>query len=109
MSEVYWGCYEIVAGAAVLDGLEQVSAPAAVHPPDKRNWQAVGNAWQVHRLATAGMVLDSTGNLPQVPHARDVLCLAEPAFAAGLAVNARDARPSYLREQVAQPPGSNLN
>jgi tRNA threonylcarbamoyladenosine biosynthesis protein TsaB len=106
MGEVYWGCYDVSGGAAALRGAEQLTLPAAVQPPDSRDWLAVGNAWQVHKLATEGMVFEADAGIPEAPHAQDVLFLADRAFAAGQMLSADQARPSYVRQRVAEPSGA---
>jgi tRNA threonylcarbamoyladenosine biosynthesis protein TsaB len=103
MGEVYFGAYEADAGGlmrALAD--DCVCAPGAVVAPAPGPWAAAGSGWAAHRdaLRTAcgcePVVIDA-----QRPcEARDVALLAADAFAAGLAVDAADAVPLYLRERV---------
>ena len=109
MGEVYWGCYQIVDGAALLRGGEQLSAPGGVVAPDACRWWAVGDAWQKYDMASTGIAQPPDPQLLRVPEARDLLLLAERAFASGGATTARQARASYLRDRVVQRPARNHN
>ncbi len=110
LGEIYWAAYEIINGRAVLQGAEQLTAPAGLRPPAGRDWLSVGDAWQTYDLPPPSAAR-YPGDAPvsPTPHARDVLALAEPAFAQGLAIPASQARASYLREQVAHRSGRRHN
>jgi tRNA threonylcarbamoyladenosine biosynthesis protein TsaB len=99
MNEVYWGVFECEAGTGriVALGTERVDPPGAIGE------QAV----QVYAGTGFAAYPDLVGNQqtrvePQMlPRAREIARLAEPEFAAGRGVAAAEARPVYLRDQVA--------
>lgn len=74
MDEVYWGCYQLQQGEMRLAGSE------AVLPPER-------------------VALDAS----LLPHAEDLLSLAGFAWARGEGVEAEQALPVYLRDNVATP------
>ena len=104
MDEVYWGCYRLEAGEMRLAGGEAVLPPEqASLPRDAQgDWFGAGTGWgYVERLAVRPAGMDAT----LLPHAEDLLRLAEFAWARGEAVDAEQAQPVYLRDQVATPKG----
>lgn len=104
MNEVYWGVYR--AGA---DGLPQALAPDQVCAPDQvpavaaGDWTAVGSGWGAYpdalRAAAGAAPLQVVADA--LPHAEDILRLAQPLFAAGQAISADALLPAYLRNKVA--------
>jgi tRNA threonylcarbamoyladenosine biosynthesis protein TsaB len=106
MGEVYWGCFEAVAGT-VPAALEALAAPEAVRLPV--DWLgsrvcAAGSGFEAYAALTA---LAETGLAPVWGHLRPrALEVARLAAADGLAqaVSPQDARPVYLRDQVAVAP-----
>lgn len=101
MDEVYWGCYQLNDGVMQLVGVERVSAPEAVSLPSGLNQPAgAGTGWQyADRLAVK---VDQAW--PELlPDARDLLSLALPRWKSGQVLDAADAQPVYLRDQVATP------
>ncbi len=103
MDEVYWGCYCLEAGEMRLAGVEAVLPPEQVALPRGAagEWFGAGTGWAfADRLA----VRPSLGmDASLLPHAEDLLRLAEFAWARGEAVAADAAQPVYLRDQVATP------
>jgi tRNA threonylcarbamoyladenosine biosynthesis protein TsaB len=102
MGQVYWGAFE--AG----DEGPRALAPAAVADPDQlgdlvARWQPdmiVGDALAVH--ASSWPERTAARRHPQLrADAAAVAALAQLDWAAGLAVDARDAAPDYVRDQVA--------
>jgi tRNA threonylcarbamoyladenosine biosynthesis protein TsaB len=81
---------------------ECVCAPAEVPIPDTGSWQAAGSGWLTYgevlgRKAGARL----TGMIDDVwPRASGLLPIAAADFVAGLAVDAADAQPVYLRNRV---------
>lgn len=108
MGEVYWGAY-----ARGEDGLmracidEAVCAPESVVLPQMQSacdWVGAGTGWCSYEraLVTATGSLSVSGFGPQLPHARDVLSLAQVDLERGLGVSAELAQPVYLRDNVAR-------
>lgn len=101
MDEVYWGCYQAHNGVMQLLGSEVVSAPEQVMlAPELSEPVGAGTGWQyAERLA-----VPVTQSWPQMlPDAVDLLSLALPEWQAGRVLDAADAQPVYLRDQVATP------
>ena len=102
MDEVYWGCYQAQAGEMRLVGSEAVQAPEAAALPYGAggDWYGAGTGWGYAEripVATAGQ------DAGMLPHALDLLRLAEFAWQRGEAVPADLAQPVYLRDKVATP------
>lgn len=98
MEEVYWAQYRY------QDGWQEViaptlSAPAAVAPAG--SVIACGNGLTVYSPAFASALFTRDAQLDLMPHASQIAQLAQIAFAARRAVNARDVQPVYLRNKVA--------
>ena len=105
MDEVYWGCYQEQAGEMRLCGAEAVLPPHAVRLPadNLEGWYGAGTGWgYADRLAVTPRHFDAAA----LPHAEDVLALATFAWARGEAVQADQAQPVYLRDNVATPKGA---
>ncbi len=103
MDEVYWGCFRLVEGVMQPVSEEVVCAPERVSVPDGFEPQfGCGTGWSyVDRLAVK---VPATG-ADFLPDARDLIDLALPAWRSGETLDAADAQPVYLRDQVATPKG----
>ena len=104
MSEVYWGVYQINnAGVMELYGAEQVCAPDKVVLPLDGEWVGAGSGWKEYGTALRECcgTLVHTVMPERLPRARDIALLGVVALQRGLAVNAEQALPVYLRNQVA--------
>ena len=111
MGEVYWGSYlRLDNGDWQLQGEECVTNPArlqqaaGIQPAE--NWNGVGGGW-IYRTALESQ----TGPLQHcdtalLPHALDLLPLAQRAFERGETVSAEKVVPVYLRNDVAAKPAS---
>jgi tRNA threonylcarbamoyladenosine biosynthesis protein TsaB len=122
MREVYWGCFrrgaqalaepvaDMVeppahdAASAVLERVgppDTVELPATLEPPT----HAVGRGFMAYPQLEAklGRQLQAI-HTDLLPRAEEITRLAAADFAAGLAVPAECAIPTYLRNEVAQPP-----
>lgn len=103
MDEVYWGCYELQDGCMRLQGEEIVCPPGTVTIPDKPDWFGAGNGWDRY----AGVLRNRLAPLEVAvienawPRAAASAAIAVVDLAAGKAVSAAEARPSYLRDRVA--------
>ena len=102
MGEVYWGAYRRNGNGLVeLSGLERVLPPERVALPDGTGWVAVGGGWVAYSEALRRAIGDiPLLDTPLWPHARDVARLALDGLATGRAVEAEQAVPVYLRDQV---------
>ena len=105
MGEVYWGLYRPDAGGvALLLGREAVSSPEQVALPAGGRWTGAGSGFAAYgdRMAGAGVVAVKPEALPR---ARYALPLGRRGWRAGAAVEAEQAQPVYLRDQVVQQGG----
>jgi tRNA threonylcarbamoyladenosine biosynthesis protein TsaB len=101
MDEVYWGCYQARDGVMRLQGSEVVTPPEAVELAAGMSAPVgAGTGWQyAERLA-----VKVDRRFPDyLPDARDLLTLALPRWFAGEVLDAADAQPVYLRDQIATP------
>lgn len=106
MGEVYWGCYQSVAGIMQLQGEEQVVAPEAAPLPafaDKQ-WVGVGSGWQEYSgvLKPRFAEFIKQVHAEYLPAAEHIAYLAAASWRHGEAVDAALAQPVYLRNKVAQ-------
>jgi len=107
MQEVYWGCFE-----RSPDGLarpapgERVSKPAAVRLPplwaERRPLAGAGSGFAAYPQLGAALGLDLVfGEL--LPRAAEIVRLALPEMVAGRFLEAEQALPVYLRDDVTYP------
>lgn len=104
MQEVYWSAYQCDAhGSMRLTDVEAVCAPERIPLPEGRDWFGAGSGWESylsqlqHRLA--GRLSGWEGR--RYPAARDVAELGVVGLKEGIAVDASQALPVYLRDEVA--------
>ena len=110
MGEVYWGTYRREPDgtmAAVIE--EAVSVPDRVDADTSLPRHAAGNALARYPVL-AGRLESACLRLHQglYPRADAVARLAVPGFAAGRAVPAEQALPTYVRDDVARPSGATV-
>ena len=122
MREVYWGCFrrgaqalaEAVPGPAERPAragpsgeTERVSSPDAVELPPtlEEPVHGAGRGFMAYPQLEArlGRRLGAI-HADLLPRAEEITRLAAADFAAGLAIEAEDALPIYLRDEVARPP-----
>jgi tRNA threonylcarbamoyladenosine biosynthesis protein TsaB len=113
MSEVYWASYERGPdGLARLEGEERVSKPGEVKlPPGWVTATAAGRGFVAYGEALRAAVpsvpftLNAHAHLPDpihyLPRATEIARLAVPSVRAGRLLNAEEALPVYLRDNVA--------
>ncbi|VAW60234.1 tRNA threonylcarbamoyladenosine biosynthesis protein TsaB [hydrothermal vent metagenome] len=106
MGEIYWGCYQRADnGLMTLQGMEQVSSPEQVELVDTEiDWLGAGTAWQSY---SEPLALKSGSHLSlhcadYLPDSRSIVQLAVSDYQQGLAVEAAQALPVYLRNNVAK-------
>jgi tRNA threonylcarbamoyladenosine biosynthesis protein TsaB len=101
MNEVYWGVYARGSdGRLTLQGVEHVGPPESVLLGGCAALVGVGTgfrAYPVLKERFPELHVDDTA----LPNAGDIALLAEEALRRGEGVRAADARPVYLRDQVA--------
>lgn len=101
MDEIYWGAYQLGADNIMLPACSEiVCAPADIKIPNDLSFIGVGSGWDsYHEIMQYKIKLEKW--LPErCPHARDIAALAAIDFKNGKAVNAEQALPVYLRDQV---------
>ena len=106
MGEVYWGAYRINNGLPELYDHEQVCAPGDV-PELGSEWTAAGTGWdvwaeQLQNASGAAIVDAMDGEMPALPHALDILQIGRSIIEQGAGVDAAEALPVYLRDNVAK-------
>ncbi|MFL9812173.1 tRNA (adenosine(37)-N6)-threonylcarbamoyltransferase complex dimerization subunit type 1 TsaB [Stutzerimonas sp. VN223-3] len=102
MDEVYWGCYRLHGGEMQLAGIEAVLPPEQASLPrgSEGPWFGAGTGWGYGaRIAVSPAATDAA----LLPHAEDLLRLAGFAWQRGEALEADQAQPIYLRDNVATP------
>ncbi|MCS3902751.1 tRNA threonylcarbamoyladenosine biosynthesis protein TsaB [Methylohalomonas lacus] len=104
MDEVYWGCYLPADSGMQLQGAEHVCSPETVPLPETRQWLAAGSGWYSYaeRLRARLPALDITVVADVWPRAAASVALAARNWTAGRVLTAAQARPTYLRDRVAQ-------
>ena len=102
MQEVYWCLCQVDDGLMQAVSVERVTAPDAVEMPVQGEWDAAGSGWDTY----ADVLVPFAGEALRrrysgvLPHAADIARLAVRDHANGLAVDAAQALPVYLRNQV---------
>ncbi|WP_304639342.1 tRNA (adenosine(37)-N6)-threonylcarbamoyltransferase complex dimerization subunit type 1 TsaB [Pseudomonas sp.] len=101
MDEVYWGCYQVTDGVMRLRGTEIVAPPERVTLAAGMDAPVgAGTGWQYG----ARLAVSVERSFPDyLPDARDLLALALPHWQAGELLDAADAQPVYLRDEIATP------
>jgi tRNA threonylcarbamoyladenosine biosynthesis protein TsaB len=107
MKEIYWGKYILdTQGIMRCEGEEQVCTPTNISLPTEGRWYGIGSGWTSYadQLITqlnhsvSVFLQEYQGN--RYPQARAMIPLALAIFAEQQAVNAAEALPVYLRNQV---------
>jgi|SRR5699024_1161322 len=101
MGEIYAAEYRHQSGRVACIGAERVLAPSGLEIFHREGWRHAGNGWPV--VATAGaQALPAVAE--QWPHAADMAAIGCVALAVGAGVDAAQALPSYVRDEVARKP-----
>jgi tRNA threonylcarbamoyladenosine biosynthesis protein TsaB len=111
MQEVYFGAFRMAAdGLMVAAGEEVVCAPAGVPVPPAADWYAAGDGWCAHGEPLRARLPFKLAGLMDTarPHAADVARLAAVVLSRGGALAPEQAAPVYLRNHVADKPGSRV-
>ena len=101
MNEIYWGGYRIVDGQACIDIAEKVSSPSELAVTENAICVAVGSGFNyLEQMPTAASGWFKSINCDLYPHALDIVTIASAQYELGNTVEAEDAQPVYLRNQV---------
>lgn len=104
MGEVYWGHYKNIEGEAQLIGEEKLSNPEVLTDFNLNEHLCFGSGWEAYYKALV------TSDTPEInsairgvfPSAYYIAKLAVAAFNRGEAIDAANAEPVYLRNDVAK-------
>ncbi|HTE41140.1 MAG TPA: tRNA (adenosine(37)-N6)-threonylcarbamoyltransferase complex dimerization subunit type 1 TsaB [Steroidobacteraceae bacterium] len=102
MHETYWATYTVLPdGMVEIEGEEQLGGPDSVVMCG-RYAAAVGTAWGAHPELMQRLAKEQCAPVPMsmLPRAIEVAELGAAAYSAGAGVNAADAQPVYLRDNV---------
>lgn len=99
MGEIYWGCYALTDDVMLPVTGDHLTAPPSIVLPEDRQWELVGNAWQVYRNELP-VTLQNEFHLIH-PSAAAVVRLAEYYFSRGEVLVPELVEPKYLRQRVA--------
>lgn len=104
--EVYFGAYQLKDKIPMLLGKECVVDACLVPAPESRGWSGVGDGWVFRQEieAAIGFSMENI-NLDVCPKPQDLLDIGVVRMERGETITALEARPEYLREQVARTSG----
>jgi tRNA threonylcarbamoyladenosine biosynthesis protein TsaB len=105
MGGVYWGEYQLdEKGLMLLKGNEAVLSPAEVPIPEGNDWVGAGSGWLGHSDALQNRLGNSIMDQwdDYCPQSKTITLLAVSYYQQGLAVEAKNAMPVYLRNDVAK-------
>lgn len=104
MGEVYWGVYENVGGEVSLINEEKISKPEVIEQFNQSQDLRFGSGWQAYHptLITYNPPEAFATSNQVFPSAHYVARLAASAFSRGEMIDAADAEPVYLRNDVAK-------
>jgi tRNA threonylcarbamoyladenosine biosynthesis protein TsaB len=101
IEEVYWACYTAQSDDLVrLVGKEVVGIPESIALPDQGEWYGVGNAWEVYQSRI--IIQPQEIDMGCLPMASAMLPLAKAILLQGGGIAPNDAKPVYLRDNVAK-------
>ncbi|MBU0500853.1 MAG: tRNA (adenosine(37)-N6)-threonylcarbamoyltransferase complex dimerization subunit type 1 TsaB [Gammaproteobacteria bacterium] len=104
MGEVYWAAC-IVRGEGVVENLgeEVVSAPGQIPLPPGEGWHGAGSGWSVYESELCGRLGGAVDGISpdRQCSAWDIVLIGQGLIAAGQGVEAAQALPVYLRNEVA--------
>jgi tRNA threonylcarbamoyladenosine biosynthesis protein TsaB len=101
MDEIYWGLYKRVQNNVELVGDEKVQAPDEVSIQDHISC-GLGTGWGVYKQVLQQRLTMDVNNIVEdtLPHAKVTVQLAKYKYLNQQMVEAKDALPVYLRNQV---------
>lgn len=100
MNEIYWACYQLEENIMKLVGEEKVSPVSKVEK--EGTWHCQGSGFDTFQteLEQSKLVNITSFSHKCFPHAQDIAFLAADIYKQGNFVNAEDAVPSYIRDEV---------
>ena len=101
MGEVYWGAFQNLQAEPQLVGREMVCSPSSV-PDLDTSWIAAGTGWQSYAEQLEHNKAQRISGVEPFPHALDILKLGLDKFKRFETVSPADAKPVYLRNNVAK-------
>jgi tRNA threonylcarbamoyladenosine biosynthesis protein TsaB len=100
--EVYFGAYRIEDKVPFLSGAESVIDASGIPEQEPLDWVGIGDGWSFReQIESAIRTSVSRVNLEVWPKPADLLDIGLVKMARGETIPAMEARPEYLREQVA--------
>jgi tRNA threonylcarbamoyladenosine biosynthesis protein TsaB len=101
MNEVYWAQYRLTANGWEAVAEPALCAPADVTPVQGAAFAACGNGFAAYPDAFAARDFAASAQVEILPHAAQMVRLAERELAAGRTVGPAEAQPLYLRNKIA--------
>ena len=107
LTEVFFGAYEAKQGFVKPVLADTIFEAAQVPELAAGGWVGIGSAWQLRETMEAALCVKMADvQLEVFPLAHDLLDLGILGYESGDAINPMLASPEYIREQVANKPGS---
>lgn len=98
MEEIYWATFKVTEDGPLISDPVAVVALAEL-PELEAGFIAIGNAWGLPELSAMAMSASAVF-VDVVPHAQDLIPLAQAMFDAGNFTSAAEAVPDYVRNTV---------
>ena len=102
MGEVYWGAYEISSLGEIAEVASERVSAAGDLPRLSGIWCGVGSGWREYGEILCQRYQVSNTDPTALPEAAEVVRIAQHSWQQGEVIDAADARPVYLRNQVVQ-------
>ena len=109
MQEIYWGCYQLQdSGLMGAQFPDEITAASKITLPAGSGWHGVGSGWDSYAEELSELVADGLESVTTdlFCSAHDVALLGVSGYSQGEAVQAEDALPQYLRDDVAKKPAN---
>lgn len=101
--EVYFGAYRIADKVPALIGVESVVDVSNIPVQESGDWVGIGDGWSFRQQIESAVGFSMLRvNLEVCPRPEDLLDIGEVKMSRSETISAMEARPEYLREQVAE-------
>jgi tRNA threonylcarbamoyladenosine biosynthesis protein TsaB len=102
MGEVYWGVFDADERGVTVISPESLSQPISIRAPSGPDYALIGNGFSAYAADFAALI-DAAAVIDAeiLPHAEDLLPLAEPLVAAGKVIEPENVEQAYLRDASA--------